>query len=87
MARGELQDALTRVQLALEKDPINYLLLYMRATVYLAQGRARLALEDLNQVLESQPNFLLARSQKGIILIKLGYLDEAYFELDEVVCI
>ncbi len=87
MARGELQDALTRVQLGLEKDPINYLLLYMRATVYLAQGRPRLALEDLNQVLENQPDFLLARSQKGLILIKLGYLDEAYFELDKVVCI
>lgn len=87
MARGQLQDALTHFHAALEGDPNNYLTLYRRATVYLAQGRARAALEDLNKVLEIQPDFIQARSQKGNILMKLGRLDEAHIELEKVVSI
>lgn len=85
MARGQLQDALTHFHAALEGDPTNYLTLYRRATVYLAQGRARAALEDLNRVLEIQPEFIQARAQKGNILMKLGRLDEAHIELEKVV--
>lgn len=84
MARGQLQDALTHFHAALQNDPHNYLTLYRRATVYLAQGRARAAIEDLNSVLEIQPDFVSARSQKGNILIKLGRLDEAHIELEKV---
>ena len=85
MARGQLQDALTHFHAALEKDPRNYLTLYRRATVYLAQGRARAAIEDLNKVIEIQPDFISARSQKGNILLKLGRLDESHIELEKVV--
>ena len=86
MAKGQLQDALTHFHAALEGDPNNYLTLYRRATVYLAQGRARAALEDLNKALDISPDFHQARSQKGSILIKLGRLDEAHIELEKVVC-
>jgi len=85
MAKGQLQDALTHFHAALEGDPSNYLTLYRRATVYLAQGRARAALEDLNRVLEIQPDFIQARAQKGNILMKLGRLHEAHIELEKVV--
>ena len=85
MAKGQLQDALTHFHAALEGDPNNYLTLYRRATVYLAQGRARAALEDLNRALDISPEFHQARSQKGSILIKLGRLDEAHIELEKVV--
>jgi len=85
MAKGQLQDALTHFHAALEKDPSNYLTLYRRATVYLAQGRARAAIEDLNKVIEIQPDFISARSQKGNILLKLGRLDESHIELEKVV--
>jgi len=84
MAKGQLQEALTHFHAALEKDPHNYLTLYRRATVYLAQGRARAAIEDLNKVIEIQPDFISARSQKGNILLKLGRLDEAHIELEKV---
>ena len=87
MMRGQLQDALTHFHAALEGDPNNYLTLYRRATVYLAQGRARAALEDLNKALDISPDFHQARSQKGSILIKLGRLDEAHIELEKVVCV
>ena len=86
MAKGQLQDALTHFHAALQKDPHNYLTLYRRATVYLALGRARAAIDDLNSVLEIQPDFISARSQKGTILVKLGRLDEAHIELEKVVC-
>ena len=85
MAKGQLQDAHTHFHAALEGDPSNYLTLYRRATVYLAQGRARAALEDLNRVLEIQPDFIQARAQKGNILMKLGRLNEAHIELEKVV--
>lgn len=87
MAKGQLQDALTHFHAALEGDPSNYLTLYRRATVYLAQGRAKAALEDLNRVLEIQPDFIQARAQKGNILMKLGRLHEAHIELEKVVSI
>jgi DnaJ homolog subfamily C member 3 len=86
MARGQLQDALTHFHAALEGDPNNYLTLYRRSTVYLAQGRARAALEDLNRLLEIKPDFTMARSQKASILIKLGRLEEAHIELEGIVC-
>jgi DnaJ family protein C protein 3 len=87
MAKGQLQDALTHFHAALEGDPSNHLTLYRRATVYLAQGRARAALEDLNRVLEIQPDFIQARAQKGNILMKLGRLHKAHIELEKVVSI
>ena len=85
MARGQLQDALTHFHAALEGDPGNYLTLYRRATVYLGLGRAKLALDDINRVLEIKPDFIMARSQKGSILLKMGRLDEAHIELEKVV--
>lgn len=84
MAKGQLQDALTHFHAALEGDPNNYLTLYRRSTVYLAQGRARAALEDLNRLIDIKPDFIMARTQKAAILIKLGRLDEAHIELEKV---
>ena len=52
--------------------------------MYLAQGRVRAALKDLSQVIQIQPECVLARSQRGIILIQLGQLHEAQIELEAV---
>lgn len=38
-------------------DPKNYLTYFKRATVYLALGKPRSALPDLNKVLELRPEF------------------------------
>ena len=38
-------------------DPKNYLTYFRRATVYLALGKSRSALPDLNKVLELRPDF------------------------------
>ena len=38
-------------------DPLNYLSYFKRATVYLAIGRAKSALPDLNKVIQLKPDF------------------------------
>lgn len=40
-----------------EGDPFNYLSYFKRATVYLAIGRAKAALPDLDKVIELKPDF------------------------------
>lgn len=40
---------------------MNYLTIYKRGTVYLALGKARLAIGDLTRVLELKPDFSSAR--------------------------
>ena len=40
-----------------ESDPKNYLAYYRRATVYLAMGKSKSALPDLDKVLIIKPTF------------------------------
>ena len=40
-----------------EGDPSNYMTFYRRATVYLAMGKSKQALPDLNTVIELKPDF------------------------------
>ena len=42
-------------------DPFNYLSYFKRATVYLAIGRAKSALPDLDKVIELKPDFRQVR--------------------------
>lgn len=65
-------------------DPKNYLTYFKRATVYLAIGKPKAALDDLNEVLELRPDFAPARSQRGSLLLKLGRIDEAHIDLEWV---
>jgi len=41
----------------LEGDPMNYLAYFRRATVYLAMGKSKSALPDLDMVLQLKPDF------------------------------
>lgn len=41
-----------------EGDPKNYLTYYKRGTVYLALGKSKSAIADLDKVLEYKPDFL-----------------------------
>lgn len=52
--------------------------------MYLALGKSKPALDDLNQVIKLKPDFLSARLQRGHVLLKQGYLDEAHIDLEWV---
>ncbi|RXG72663.1 DnaJ-like protein subfamily C member 3 [Armadillidium vulgare] len=84
LAKGQLHDALSHLHAAIDGDPNNYLSYYRRATVYLALGRSRMGLQDLDSTIKLKPDFTAARVQKASVLVKLGRLDEAYIELEKV---
>ncbi|XP_076454267.1 dnaJ homolog subfamily C member 3-like [Babylonia areolata] len=85
LAAGQLADALSHYHAAVDGDPKNYLTYFRRATVYLALGKSRSALPDLNKVLELRPDFIAARLQRGNILLKQGNLKEAQEDFQQVV--
>lgn len=58
---------------------------YKRGTVYLALGKAKFALLDLDKVLELKADFTPARLQRGNILLKQGNFDEAEIDFQDVV--
>ena len=84
MSEGKYNDALTHYQAAVEADKNNYLTYYKRATVYLALGRHKPALDDLDQVISLKPDFVAARGQRGALLFKQGKLDDAHIDLEWV---
>ena len=43
----------------LEGDPTNYQSYYRRATVYLAMGKSKAAVPDLDRVIELKPDFIM----------------------------
>ncbi len=57
---------------------------FKRATVYLALGKHKAALDDLNEVIQLKPDFLAARLQRGSVLLKQGRLDEAHIDFEWV---
>ncbi|KAI1280664.1 DnaJ -like protein subfamily C member 3 [Halotydeus destructor] len=83
LAQGLYNDALTHYHAAVELDS-NYMTHFRRATVYLALGKHKSALEDLNEVILKKPDFIAARLQRGSVLLKQGRLDEAHIDLEWV---
>lgn len=87
LAKGQLQDALTHYHAAVEGDPNNYLTYYKRGTVYLALGKAKQALLDLDKVLELKPDFTSARLQRGNVLLKQAQFDLAEADFRDVLAV
>jgi len=85
LARGSYSDALTHFHAAVDADPNNYMSYYKRATVYMALSRSKPALADFDKILKLKPDFLKARQQRGALLLKMGRLDEAHIDLENVV--
>ncbi|XP_076639139.1 dnaJ homolog subfamily C member P58IPK [Colletes latitarsis] len=87
LAKGQLQDALSHYHAAVEGDPNNYLTYYKRGTVYLALGKAKFALLDLDKVLELKPDFTSARLQRGNVLLKQAQFDKAKADFWDVLAV
>ncbi|KAK2578725.1 hypothetical protein KPH14_007801 [Odynerus spinipes] len=84
LVHGQLQDALSHYHAAIEGDPNNYLAYYNRGMVYLALGKAKFAILDLDKVLELKPDFTAARLQRGNVLFKQANFDLAETNYREV---
>ena len=54
-----------------EGDPDNFLTYFKRATVFLAMGRSKSALPDLERVLELRPDFFQVRQATIIIMLNM----------------
>ena len=83
--RGGEWSPVFKSQFLSEGDPSNYLTYYKRGTVYLALGKAKFALLDLDKVLELKADFTPARLQRGNILLKQAHFDEAESDFRNVV--
>lgn len=76
-----------KYSIVVEGDPNNYLTYYKRGTVYLALGKAKFALLDLDKVLQLKPDFTSARLQRGNVLLKQAQFDRAEADFRNVVSI
>ncbi|KAL5004932.1 hypothetical protein ScPMuIL_018388 [Solemya velum] len=81
LAAGQLAEALSHYHAAVDGDPSNYMtfreIRFRRATVYLALGKSRSALPDLDKVIELKPDFTHAVIQRANVFLKQGKIDAA----------
>ncbi|KAL6705331.1 hypothetical protein ACN47E_007141 [Coniothyrium glycines] len=67
LAAGDTQDALTYFDVAITRDPKNYLTFFRRGAAYLSLGRTAQAQSDFDKVLELKPGFEGALLQRAKI--------------------
>jgi DnaJ family protein C protein 3 len=77
LAQGKYNDALTYFDIALSRDPQNYLTLFKRGATYLSLGKNALASMDFDKVLTIKPDFEGALLQRARIKSKNGDWDAA----------
>ena len=67
LAQGNAHDALTYFDIAVSRDPSNYLTIFKRGATYLSLGRNGQARRDFDQVLQLKPGFEGALTQRAKI--------------------
>jgi DnaJ family protein C protein 3 len=77
LAKGETNDALTYYDVAISRDPQNYLTYFKRGATYLSLGRTAQANQDFDKVLSIKPNFEGALQQRAKIKANTGDWDAA----------
>lgn len=75
LAKGETNDALTYYDVAISRDPQNYLTYFKRGATYLQLGRMAQATQDFDKVLAIKPGFEGALVQRAKIKAKHGEWD------------
>lgn len=83
--QAKFADALSHYHKAIELNPSNYQAIFRRATTYLAIGRPKPGLSDLDTVLEQKPDFTGARLQRASVLFKLGRLEASAIDYQYLV--
>ena len=77
LAKGETNDALTYYDVAISRDPSNYLTYFKRGATYLSLGRTVQATQDFDKVLSIKPGVEGALVQRAKIKAKNGEWDAA----------
>ncbi|KAK6443732.1 hypothetical protein LTR95_000559 [Oleoguttula sp. CCFEE 5521] len=77
LAQGNAQEALTYFDVAIQRDPKNYLTLFKRGATYLSLGRNAQANRDFDQVLVLKPGFEGALTQRAKINARKADWDAA----------
>ena len=72
LAQGNAHDALTYFDIAIQRDPRNYLTLFKRGATYLSLGRNAQASRDFDQVLTLKPGFEGALTQRAKIKSRIA---------------
>lgn len=82
--QGKLEEALVEGKQAQELDPLSLIINNNVADVLFMMQRDDLAVEQLNRVLELEPNFPGSLEQLGRVYTQQGKFDEAISELQKV---
>lgn len=77
LAQGNAQDALTYFDVAISRDPQNYLNIFKRGAAYLSLGKSLQAQRDFDKVLTLKPGFEGALVQRAKIRARNGEWDGA----------
>jgi DnaJ family protein C protein 3 len=77
LAAGNAQDALTYYDVAISRDPRNYLTLFNRGAAYLSLGKSQQARRDFDKVLQLKPGFEGALIQRAKLRARNGEWVEA----------
>lgn len=84
---GDLTGAMRNVESVLHADPKFWPALYVRAQIFVAQGKYELAVQDCNEALRQYRGFIDASSMRAVINAHLGKYAEAFKELNYLVSI
>ncbi|KAF1811186.1 TPR-like protein [Eremomyces bilateralis CBS 781.70] len=76
-AAGEVQDSLIYYDVAIQRDPKDYVALFSRATTYLSLGRHSQALNDFDKILAIKPDFESVLVQRAKIRAREGHWESA----------
>lgn len=82
--KGKLSEAVDLYDIAISRDPSNYLTYFKRATALMSLGRNHLAIHDFTKVIDLKPEFDVALLHRGKLRAKFGDWENAIQDLKQV---
>ncbi|KAJ5114593.1 hypothetical protein NUU61_000352 [Penicillium alfredii] len=82
LAQDAPQDALVYFDVAISRDPTNYITIFQRGAAYLSMGKSFRASDDFDRVLELKPDFEAALLQRSRLKARAAHWDEALRDLE-----
>ncbi|KAI8326217.1 TPR-like protein [Martensiomyces pterosporus] len=85
LLHGKYREAIKSYDMAIEKDPQNYLSYFKRATTFLTINKHSSAMRDFTRAIEIRPDFEQAYFQRARAYLREGSLDSADSDIAKVV--